>query len=265
MDARSLAKRTRALVLALLCLAGLAVNGLMWGPPLLPGRFLTGDFMMFYAAAQFATSHQLYDPATINAFEQELHPHDQGLPYNRLPYYALLFVPLRLVSYRTAVILWWFISVIAVVAFILIWPGGARWRTLAACCWSAPVFYSLARGQDTLLVLFAIGLVYRSLGLRRDLKAGLLLSLCVVKFHLFVTAVPFGLARRLWGFLAGGGTGVAMALALSFAVQGWDWPFRFVDLQRMPVADPYAERMPTLHGLLVGLPGKALQRLRRPS
>jgi hypothetical protein len=84
----------------------------------------------------------------------------------------------------------------------------------------------------------------------RDFAAGLLLSLCAIKFHLFclLPATLWILGRRR--VLAGGAAGAVALAVVSFMAEGPDWPLRYLALLRNPVIHPMVEGMPNLHGLM---------------
>ena len=97
-----------------------------------------------------------------------------------------------------------------------------------------------------LMVLgIAAGLFLRG----RHFAAGCVLSLCLIKYNLFLTLPLLICGKRLWklggGVLAGG----AALLALSFAAGGWSWPSKYLAELRLPVTTPSYAGMPNLHGL----------------
>jgi Gpi18-like mannosyltransferase len=113
----------------------------------------------------------------------------------------------------------------------------------------------LAYGQDSILFLFFVALGLRLLLGGQDFWAGFALSACAAKPHLALLLPVFLIARWKWKALLGGATGGAVSMLLSFAAEGKDWPYRLLNLARMPDFDPAANRMPNLRGLLSFLNG----------
>ena len=91
------------------------------------------------------------------------------------------------------------------------------------------------------------------------MAAGLVFSLLAIKIHWFLL-LPIPLVmRRQWRVIGGLAAGGAILLCMSFAVAGPDWIPRW---WRSMIADPMANFkpaiMPTLHGVVDGLPGAGI-------
>jgi hypothetical protein len=105
-------------------------------------------------------------------------------------------------------------------------------------------------GQDLTFVLLFAALAIEAMRRDWDFAAGLLLSICAIKIHLFaLVPIPFLLHRR-WRVLQGGAVGGLVLLGVSFASDGGDWPKRYLALLANPELHPRAEPMPTLRGLV---------------
>jgi hypothetical protein len=89
----------------------------------------------------------------------------------------------------------------------------------------------------------------------RDFTAGLLLSLCATKVHLFALVPLVLLIHRRWRVLGGGALGGGVLVAVSFLSDGWDWPSRYLALLSNPVLHPGPDHMPTLRGLIFAATG----------
>jgi len=211
-----------------------------------------GDFNEFYSASKLVGSGYLYDWDCIQ--ELELRNGPNTIPFGRLPVYAVLLKPLTLLPYRLARAAWLILNLAALIMFALLWPLRRRRDLVTMLCWSCPAAVMLSMGQDTGLFLFFVTMGLRLLRSGRDFAAGLVFSLCAAKFHLALGIPVFLLARRKWGSLAGGLAGGLVQLAISFAVEGREWPYRLLHLASISEFSPASRRMPNLLGLTHWLP-----------
>jgi hypothetical protein len=239
----------RRLLIVAGCLLGIAVNCYLKLPAL--PHILQGDndFLGFYASAQLVGSADLYNPEAISRAELKLADSPRFLPVVRLPFYIAMISPLRAFSYYKAYWVWQLASLAAVGVFVYFWPGPRRWVTAMACCWSAPLLECFFMGRDVALILMVLAVSMALFFRGRHFAAGCVLSLCLIKYNLFLP-LPFLIAgKRLWrlggGVLAGG----AVLLAVSFAIGGWSWPWQYAAELRMPNTTPSYAGMPNFHGL----------------
>ena len=247
------------LLLGIACLLGLAVTSSGWWA-FVPHVFLGGnnDFVMTYAGASLAGSGKLYDVDATLRVETPLGDSPQFLMYMRFPYCAALVSPLRRLSYRSAYWTWQAVSLAAVLVFAIFWPAPRRWMTALACCWSLPLVACFVMGQDITLVMAALAVSLALFFRGKPFAAGLVLSLCSIKFHLFLTLPLLILTRRWWRFGGGLAAGGAALLGISFLVEGWSWPVEWARVLRMPVLTPSYSLMPNLNGLVAGQPHAGL-------
>jgi hypothetical protein len=213
------------------------------------------DFVPPYLAAKLAGTGDLYSPHAYYAFMiQEFGVKNDSLCFTRLPFYAALLWPLGRLPFETAYLVWWVIRIAALLVFVELWNIPSRGGTLLFTMLSVPVFAALVSGQDTLflLLLIALALCFHEKG--KDFAAGFALSLCAIKFHLFVLAPLLLWRQPLHRMRAGFVTGAAALATLSFAVEGWQWPVEYFRILTNGRVHPEAETMPNLHGLLAGLP-----------
>jgi hypothetical protein len=235
------------------CAAGL---GLVFLPVFLSGweKVRTGadDFLPFYAGARLLGTPYLYDAAAVEQVEAATaHITGEALTYIRPPFLAALVWPIAQLPYRAAHWIWLALRILAAIGFVALWPHSARRETAVACCWFLPLAAALANGQDVPLLLLWIAMAERYYA-RKPLAAGLALSLCLAKFHLFLLLPVFLWVHRrraIGGFL----TGAALLAVLSTLVAGPKWPAAFLAALRLPQISPSVPLMPNLHGL--GLPG----------
>jgi Glycosyltransferase family 87 len=216
------------------------------------GAICGTDFPIFYAGAKLAASPDLYSPQAVQQIErQEIGCATISSAFIRLPYFAAMLRPLTGLPVRTAFGLWRAAALGAVIAFIVMFR--ARWKwALLACIWSNALAWDLDNGQDIAFLLLFVAASVALFDRKRHFAAGLCLSLCAAKFHLFVL-LPLLLVRRdLRRTSAGVLTGGAVLLAVSFAVGGWDWPSRYLKAISNPLIDPAPLALPNLRGLVRG-------------
>ena len=77
----------------------------------------------------------------------------------------------------------------------------------------------------------------------RAFLAGLVLSLCLAKFHFLVFLPLVIVAQRRWRFGVGFLSGAAALVALSFAVQGPSWPGDYLHMLLYGTSQPWARFM----------------------
>jgi hypothetical protein len=193
------------------------------------GKVLSGyaDFTAFYAAGQIVRQGQgnrLYDPREQWLVEQEF-ARDvairQGpLPYLRLPFEALVFLPLTLLSYPAAYVFWLLLNlgaVTAVALFLRRQLGPLKefpaWLPILAALAFTPVFLTLLQGQDSMLLLLFYSLAYVDLREGADFRAGCWLGLGLIKPHLVFPFVAITFLRGKHK-VAGGFLLVAVVLLL---------------------------------------------------
>jgi hypothetical protein len=208
------------------------------------------DFLQFYAGGRLAFTGDLYDGARVREVQLEaLGKTSDVLRFTRLPYLAALLWPLARLPYQAAWALWIALGAAALVAFCWLWPRPAA----VAACLSVPALVGLANGQDVTFLLLWIGAAVALEHRGRPFAAGLVLSLCASKPHLFALLPLLLIAQRRWRLATGLAAGAAAVLALSFAAGGLRWPLQFYDTVTNPAIHARAGFMPNLHGLLRGI------------
>ncbi|MGB7583401.1 MAG: glycosyltransferase family 87 protein [Terriglobales bacterium] len=237
------------------------------------GKVLSGyaDFTAFYTAGKLVRQGQgsrLYDPQEQWRVQQEFAKDvaiRQGpLPYLRLPFEALLFVPFALLPYSTAYVSWLLLNlgvVIAVVLFLRRQLGPLQefpaWLPVLVALAFTPVFLALLQGQDSILLLLFYSLAYVSLREGVDFRAGCWLGLGLIKPHLVLPFVAIAFLRGNRK-LAGGFILVAIVLlVVSVGVVGWSgflhYPGYLWELERHTERGLVQPRdNPNLRGLVEG-------------
>jgi hypothetical protein len=241
--------------LVAICAAGIALSVALFGPPTIARVYFgANDFVGFYTAGAIVFSKDLYD---IGGFMQA-----QGratgwtsdqLLYARLPWEAVLFAPLTSMGFATARVVWTAICLLALVAFGACWPNVPVRSRLISICWTVPVFMSIVAGQDVPLILAALGLGFLCIERKRPITAGLCISFCMAKPHLFWPLAAVFVFHRMWRVCAGGAIGATVLGAVSFLVGGMAWPGHFLNLIRFVDKNARIDLMPTLHSALLGI------------
>jgi hypothetical protein len=186
------------------------------------------DFTFYYAAARLGLAHgwgRLYDLALqqeqLNAVGSNITV-AQLARYVSPPPLAWLVVPFTALPYRIA---YWTWSALLLVALALAWrlsaPGRGRTRVIflvAAVGW-LPIAYGLQLGQPALVVAASVACCYALLRRDRQLAAGAVLGLMVLKPQLALLVPPALLVTGRWRAFAGsavvvGALGVASVVAL---------------------------------------------------
>lgn len=254
----SAAKKIVILSLGLL-FAAVHITGLAgaMGPNFLEGK---NDFAAFYMGAKLSGSGHLYDADRHYAGQKsQLGYYMPAVTFIRLPFYAALLKPLSWFDYGTA---WWLFLLANAACAIWFYSKFLWGDTLAFLLGAAslPAYAALANGQDVWFVAALFGLFILLLRRGSDFLAGLALSLCAIKPHLFVFVPAVLLLHRRWRVLAGGAAGAVGLFALSTLAEGGQWISQFLATISDTRVHPRPEIMPTLRGLasLTGAPPWAL-------
>jgi len=199
------------------------------------------DFPAFYTAAQH--------PGAVYA-NTNSGMSGHFLPWLRIPSYAWMLQPFGALPYGTARVLWLIAIGVALALFALLWRGERR-SIAMALCWSFPVAFGFALGQDTGFVLL-IAAVAILLWLRnRFFLAGLCIAILAFKItFLFALAIPFLRSRRA---AAGIGVGVAAQAGLSFAIEP-GWVRHYLAVLRASALDPEPLKMIGIRSIASTLP-----------
>jgi hypothetical protein len=207
------------------------------------------DFGPFYRAATLvsAQSSVYANPS----WSPKNNAEGRFLPYLRTPFYAQLFRPLAALPYSIARCIWIGVLVLAVFACVRLFPD-RRNRLAIALAFSFPLANTLMIGQDIVLVLLIVLAAARIFSGGREFLAGLVASLLGIKITYLPAAgmVFFAKSRRgAWGFL----TGIAVQLAISFAVGGAGWPSEYLAVLRNPLLDLEPTRMLSIRAVAMAL------------
>jgi len=192
------------------------------------------DFSIFYTAGHVLDSvngSRLYDDNLQEQLQRSFSPQaverrGSILPFNHLPFEALLFVPLVHFSYLTAYLVWLAINLSLLLLTLIILRRHLAclgrtpfWLWALACLGFGPIFIALVQGQDSILLLFVCSLAFVLLRRQSDFRAGCCLAGGLSKYHLvFPVFVALSWRKRLVpGFL----TIAVLLAAISLMITGW--------------------------------------------
>ena len=240
------------------CLAGIAFSAALSGPSTISSAARSGnDFTMLYTGGRLAFSPDLYQPESFVKAEVDATGWSSPvLIFVRQPWEAALLAPLADLPYPAAHAVWFAICVVSLFLFTRCWPSIPLAHRAGAVAWSLPVAMSLAAGQDVPLLLLALGGGFLLLERGQLALAGLCLSLCVMKPHLFWPLAVVFVLGRTWKVCIGGLVGLVPLLGASFLTGGTGWVGGYIgilkyaahvdDLWKLPL-------MPTFPAALHGM------------
>jgi hypothetical protein len=212
------------------------------------------DFVPFYRAAAHAKAHaDVYSqPTSSPAVQTE----GKFLPYIRIPSYAAALIPLTALPYPVSRAIWIASLIAALVACIVLDPGGHRSGMALALAFSFPVADALMIGQDIPFVLLIVLAATRIFSMGREFLAGLMASLLGIKVT-YLPAVGMVFLANSRRATAGLIAGFAAQLAISFLIGGTNWPAEYLSLLRSPLMDPDPRRMLNVRAVAesLSLPG----------
>jgi glycosyl transferase family 87 len=243
-------------------------------PSGLPERM---DFRQLYAGGYLARTDpaNLYEYARQKEVQDALVSKAEGLlPFIRPPYEAWLVSPLTRLPYRRAYVCFLCVNLLLLMASFFVGRDIFSRRGIIAQPRPGlqlfaffPVTVAMVQGQDSILFLLGLCVVYRVLKAGRIGLAGAVLGLLVFKPQVATPVALFLVARYGISLLAGFAAGGTLVFAASIAVVGWQG---FVALVRvllltgsvsvsgnLPAGSlgvvPFI--MPNLRGLILGLSG----------
>ncbi len=237
---------------------------------LLPSRSLAlqSDFGVFYTPGYMVRTHQvrdIYDFGKIRRNQSERVSPDSGaVPFLHPAYESLLFVPLSLLPYRIAYLVWAAVN-FAVLAgvYLVLRPRLAHFSVLGPA-WILPTLllgfiptaFAILAGQDSLLLVLILALAFRRVE-SNEFLAGLLLGLGMFRFQVLLPIVLLLLLWRRVRLVAGWITSSAAVLSASAAITGIRAQVQYLSLLRQMGGAlsywPLLRRMPNLHGLFAAL------------
>jgi len=204
------------------------------------------DFNQFYSASRLAGTGHMYDWDALRRIESE---NGKEVPTGRLPVVMFGAKVIGWLPYPVARIVWLIASIAALVLCVLAWPGINRPMMALALAWSMPAGLLLVLGQDTPFWLFFVAAALLLMQKGHPRIAGVVLALCICKFHLTVGIAVLLVAQKRWSTLLSAAAAGAALLAACFLIEGPQWPLQYLEAYRQPSFSPGASRMPNLFGI----------------
>ncbi|HYM08788.1 MAG TPA: glycosyltransferase family 87 protein [Terriglobales bacterium] len=230
---------------------GLLITGmtarLMTGPSP-DGR---NDYLQFYAGARLVGTPYLLDSLHIRHEQVRAAGYSRSAleHFVRPPFYAVLLWPLGKLPFEASYLVWQSISLAALVGFLLLWHVPNRRLAILACSWSFPLMAVFVRGQDVVLLLGLLALVFQFHD-KRPMITGLMMSLFAIKFNLFLLLPLLLVGQRRWKMASGFLLGSVVLIAASFAAAGSIWPAQMYATLSSKAIAPREDILPNFRGLL---------------
>ena len=194
-----------------------------WGFATGGGKYLLAgynDFAPIYAATKLVGTPGLYDKdAVYDVINDQFGRVSPAWRYTRMPFHAVALWPIGLLPYQDAYLVFLFLQSAAVAVFLLIWRMPSRPYLISFTMLSFPLTFAIWSGQDAVFLLAWIALAVRQHRLARPFRAGLFLSLCLIKFHLFLFLPLPLLAQRRYRMFAGAAAGSLVLTRISNLIQ----------------------------------------------
>jgi hypothetical protein len=223
------------------------------------------DFLSFYTAGQMVLSgnaKQLYDLDRQQTIQEKIRGTEGLLPYIHPPYECILFVPLALLSYERAFLLFYTLNSALLLAFF--WYTLPRFPSLAnlhfiiatVAAIYIPTLLSLVQGQDSAFVLLALSICAIAMYERKPILAGAILALGTVKPQFVVPTLFVMFVMGKWRSLVSFAAVMIALLSMTIPIIGFrpllEYPaflVRFAQLRPASVA-VHPASMANLRGLL---------------
>ena len=192
------------------------------------------DFLNLYTGSSLARDgdfSQLFDRETQLRRERELVPATEELyPFVRPHFYAAILAPLSLIPFSVAFWVW-----LALHSVLLIgcWTWASQRFGPDALIFGSlylPTAVGIAHGQDCVFLLVIVIAAYVAADQGKDMTAGALLAIGLIKFHLLFLVPVAMVLRGKWRLLQGFCAVAALEVAVSAVVSGWSGMKQYVDL-----------------------------------
>ena len=194
------------------------------------------DFAIFYTAGMIVRSGagtHLYDSRLQFEIQRQFAPlvdiRQGPLPFNHLPFEAVIFLPFAFLSYLRAYLVWICINLLILVLVIALMRASLPrlfeeypwYLWIFGCLGFFPIFIALIQGQDVILLLLFYALAFTALSDDREFAAGCWLALGLVKPQLVLPAIFVLLLQKRKRIGLGFLSVAALLAVVSVAVVGW--------------------------------------------
>jgi hypothetical protein len=216
------------------------------------------DFTNLYLGGLLYGTPEYYSPTTNQQQQVELTGAIQvNCYFQRPPFYGLLLKPLSWLPYYRAYLVYQALSLLCVIYFV--WSFALEHKDLLPLAiMSPPLIANFILGQDVTLVLALLTATILLTRRRADFAAGMILSICAIKFHL-LTLVPVAvLLHRRFRIFSGAVTGGLILFLVGLGGGGFAVYPRLLALLRNPLNHPAPEIMPNLRGFVYAFTGENL-------
>jgi alpha-1,2-mannosyltransferase len=187
------------------------------------------DLSFYYAAARLGLTHGWSGLYNLELQQEQLQAIGSQIRVAELARYisppplAWLVVPITVLPFQWAYLLWSAVLVLALaVTWLLASPGSGRSRVLylvAAIGW-LPVIYGLQLGQPGMLIALGVAACYALLQRDREVAAGAVLGVMVLKPQLAILVPAALLVTGRWRAFAAATVVLAILVALSALALG---------------------------------------------
>lgn len=217
------------LFLAVLFLVLTARNGVI-----VSGR-LGGDFPAFYVAGKLVAqgeSHSIYDPERTFSEQRLVIPTGGYLPFVNPPHFAYFYAPFGAMPYNFAFLVHYCFLVLLltymVKAFISLgyFDSPMVFFALAVCLTFYPLLRSVLGGQNSVISLFLLFLVWKFADSGREWSAGVFLGLLLYKPQYALPFIGLFFLAGYWrvavsGIVSGMGIAFGTVFFLKHDLQEW--------------------------------------------
>jgi hypothetical protein len=233
------------------------------------------DFVQLYTAAKLAGTPDLYSrSANLATIQGILGFTMEGVEVTRPPFYAALLKPLAIFPYRAAYAIFSLATFSSLLWFVIRFSKECSVLPFFVAI-SIPLLAALCDGEDTPFLPAILGISILLTRRGKDFSAGLILSLCAIKFHLFLFLPVLWLLKKRWRTLGGAACGTVILTVFGMLVAGagsvWQYVKGVIWLNFSglfaaqplgtaggdPWINPTATLKPNLHGLVANLHGDA--------
>lgn len=180
------------------------------------------DFPVFYIAGSLSTE-DIYSRTAFAAYwHQHLVP--LGVPhwarFVRLPLFAVLLRPIAALGYVHAMWLWMGAGLAAYFASVAVLMRRLQLSLLLLPAFAGffPAIVGLISGQDNGFLLLGVTAAWLLLEKRREMLAGLALTLCLYKFNLVILVPLLLLFQKRYRAFGSFAAGAVLVVGVSFAI-----------------------------------------------
>lgn len=244
----------------------------------LPSAGRLYDFRAFYAAGALVRHNaaNLFDLHVQEQWQNAVVcPMWRGVPFYHPAYEALLYAPLSTLTYQHAYLAYIACNLLLLLGCYCLAPVPAdvlvrRVPRPLLFFTAFPVFMAILAGQDSILFLFMLCLIWRALDSAEYTWAGVLLGLALFKLQLVLVLALFLGVRLGRRFVVGFTLSAVAVAAVSLSITGVQGSLRWFHLMaQASVASHYDHHtqaviavyplaMPSLNGLLFACGGRLL-------